>query len=377
MPGPLIPGDSHNPEGYFERSDITALQEQLLIDLERWWPSPRGMQALPEGWLSDPIGQQALSALSELLWEEQQRQQGPWAIKDPRSSLLLPLWRAACTQVGIPLRLLLAVRDPSEVVVSLVRRDQAYTGMDAWRAQRLWWHHNTQVLRDGNELPLQVVSYGHWFNPNAAAQQLNHLVPGHSQEQQLVALAAVKPQHRRSQKSTAAGPIHPSLQRLHQRLEQAALQPERISGLQQWVGQQKPLPTCRHRFRDSLLRLVGGSTEQRIGGHPWRYLAELRVGSNPSSVHSTIQRWLKEGFSAEELNHAAALPSTTPQATADQIQRWQQTEAGIENTADVEPGLDNAARLLALASQPQVLDSNRQRVGLLRQFGVSAFWLPT
>ena len=35
MPGPLIPGDHHNPGGYFERSDITSLQEELLIDLQR------------------------------------------------------------------------------------------------------------------------------------------------------------------------------------------------------------------------------------------------------------------------------------------------------------------------------------------------------
>ena len=40
LPGPLIPGDQHNPAGYFERSDITALQEELLIDLQRWWPRP-------------------------------------------------------------------------------------------------------------------------------------------------------------------------------------------------------------------------------------------------------------------------------------------------------------------------------------------------
>ena len=35
MPGPLLAGDTHNPEGYFERADVTALQEQLLIDLDR------------------------------------------------------------------------------------------------------------------------------------------------------------------------------------------------------------------------------------------------------------------------------------------------------------------------------------------------------
>ena len=48
MPGPLMPGDHHNPGGYFERSDITALQEELLIDLQRWWPSERGTQPLPK-----------------------------------------------------------------------------------------------------------------------------------------------------------------------------------------------------------------------------------------------------------------------------------------------------------------------------------------
>ena len=49
MPGSLLDGDAHNPEGYFERADVTALQEELLIDLERWWPSPEGMQPLPTG----------------------------------------------------------------------------------------------------------------------------------------------------------------------------------------------------------------------------------------------------------------------------------------------------------------------------------------
>ena len=43
-------------------------------------------------------------------------------IKDPRSSLLLPLWQPACEQLEISLQLLQAVRDPAELMVSLVRR---------------------------------------------------------------------------------------------------------------------------------------------------------------------------------------------------------------------------------------------------------------
>lgn len=93
MPGPLIEGDQHNPEGYFERADITAIQEQLLIDLDRWWPGPNGMLPLPVDWLSRPATHAALDRIHALLERERNRAQGPWAIKDPRSSLLLPLWR--------------------------------------------------------------------------------------------------------------------------------------------------------------------------------------------------------------------------------------------------------------------------------------------
>ena len=97
LPGPLIPGNTHNPEGYFEHAEITTLQEQLLIDLDRWWPSPRGMQSLPQNWLHSERGQQAAHDLIKLLKAEVKQQQGPWAIKDPRSSLLLPLWAGLWT----------------------------------------------------------------------------------------------------------------------------------------------------------------------------------------------------------------------------------------------------------------------------------------
>ena len=49
LPGPLIPGDHHNPAGYFERSDITALQEELLIDLQALVAQCAGHPALAAG----------------------------------------------------------------------------------------------------------------------------------------------------------------------------------------------------------------------------------------------------------------------------------------------------------------------------------------
>ena len=85
MPGPLISGDDANPKGYFERSDITQLQEQLLIDLNRWWPSINGLQRLPNGWLETRAGTETAKQLKSLLEEELVKQNGVWAIKDPRT----------------------------------------------------------------------------------------------------------------------------------------------------------------------------------------------------------------------------------------------------------------------------------------------------
>lgn len=39
LPGEVIAADQHNPAGYFEWDQVVEIQENLLIDLERWCPS--------------------------------------------------------------------------------------------------------------------------------------------------------------------------------------------------------------------------------------------------------------------------------------------------------------------------------------------------
>ena len=418
MPGPLISGDLHNPEGYFERSDVTGLQEQLLIDLERWWPSPRGMQPLPAGWLESALGQRALADLIALLEPEAARQPGPWAIKDPRSSLLLPLWKAACHQLEIPLQLLLAVRDPAEVMVSLVRRDQAVTGMDGWRAQRLWWHHNAQVLRDGADLPMQVVSYSHWFEPALALKQLKQLAPANTSAQHHHALQAIKPQHRRSSQQPLPAPIAQPVQRLHQRLEQLALRPSNRQSVERWLDHQHelsaeaPLQRRRSQLKRTLQRWRGRRSTNEVATHPWGTMAEITCGSQGPAAEHQLAFWLKHGFREFELIRAAALAGPCPMAEVwpassgavaiqlrGDLQQWPshawlqrcpveggswirtvplgsaQASAIALNLADLQPGRACAEELLQLSQLERVWDPNPKRVQLLRQFGVKASWL--
>ena len=96
LPGETIAGDQHNPEGYFEWDAVVAIQERLLIDLQRWWPAPEGTLALPDQWLQHPATVHARSCLHALLEPEASRQLSLWAIKDPRCSRLLPLWLELC-----------------------------------------------------------------------------------------------------------------------------------------------------------------------------------------------------------------------------------------------------------------------------------------
>ena len=420
MPGPLLTGDAHNPEGYFERADITALQEDLLIDLERWWPSPRGMQPLPQGWLDSTRGQRALGDLKGLLQSEAEAQTGPWAIKDPRSSLLLPLWKRACQNLNIPLQLLLAVRDPAEVMVSLVRRDQSITGMDGWRAQRLWWHHNAQVLRDGADLPLLVVSYSHWFEAEKALKQVSTLAPWTSKEQQLQALSAVKPEHRRSVQKRLPSALTNRVKTLYHRLEGLALHPNQRQSLEQWLSMQSQLPALAPtRRRTELKRRIqiwrGRLTKIQVCEHPWGNLAAMLCGSEGLAAEYQLQFWETQGFSNGELEHIAALAGPVPdaqkwisdrgnitiQVRGGDLNQWP-VHAWIQhcpietkgissfearplgsldvspialNLVDISSGHHDAVALLQLAQLEHVWDPDRERVRLLRQFGINASWI--
>lgn len=223
LPGDTIARDQHNPEGYFEWDAVVAIQERLLIDLERWWPAAEGTQALPEDWLHHPATVEARQQLRELLATEAARQSSLWAIKDPRCSRLLPLWIELAQELAIPLQLLLAVRDPAEVTASLLHRDGPLTGMDANRAQQLWWRHNLEVVHGarGAGLPLGVIDFSGWFqHPEKQLQRLIDACPGlnPSPAQCAEALALIEPGHRRSLSQADASGLHPASRRLHQRL---------------------------------------------------------------------------------------------------------------------------------------------------------------
>lgn len=404
MPGTMIPGDHHNPEGYFERFDITCLQEELLIDMQRWWPSEEGTLPLPRDWLLTQRSQRVATCLLRLLKEDIQKQQSTWAIKDPRSSLLLPLWRQVAGELNLPLRLLLAFRDPQEVVTSLVTRDAASTGMTAERAQALWLRHHQQLITDAKDLPLHVVSYSRWFDsPQEQLQGLQSFCLPQCNDPTAIseALACIKPEYRRSQSNYPTLSLNRQVKRCHQILERAAKGSE--PHLRRWAERHGPMTTEKSTLNKSLA----------LESHPWSR-ALIALGSNSSIARSAgIQAWEQHGISAislaqlKELNHPG-FPGLDPSSSSGALlpkyiklaliggtlDAWTShlwinllplssdctlvscsPETATQAVLHIQP-LDitaqNPSLLLHLTQVERVFDPNPEQVKLLRLLGVNA-----
>lgn len=420
MPGQLIPGDIHNQSGYFERTDVTAIQEELLIALERWWPSPRGAVNLPPDWVEHDQSKHALQKLTVLLGQAAQHQSSPWAIKDPRSSILLPLWHKACQANSIPLRVILAVRNPAEVVASLIIRDKEVTGMDGWRAQNLWRYHNQQVLLNVRECYLDVVCYERWFNRKTARKQLIMLLPDLTESQIIRALKQINPQYRRSEAYASDNLLRHDVLQMYQKFQEIAFatgkdKKAKLESLRNWVSKQPVLvqlaPEPRRRvIKRWLLNRKDQHNQPWILEHPWAYLAQLVAGSDIPTVVHLLRFWEEYGFRDDELTRFANLPGAVPpaepwssvtgkiQTNTGNLRNWG-THAWIQHcpvlrrelslvskgSKDADPvflnlnpvrsGPEGGRELLALYEMERVWDPDYQRVRLLRQFGIKASWL--
>lgn len=150
-----------NPSGHWEHDLVWRLQEKLLTDLEAPWHD--GFLSLPPEWLQHEASIHAARALERLICDSLQ-DNDHWLVKDPRSSLLLPLWQRVCDKLGIRLRLIVTVRHPAEVCQSL----QARNGMSQFQALRLWEMHYQYIQRYSSGLDSITVMYDQLFNPAEA-----------------------------------------------------------------------------------------------------------------------------------------------------------------------------------------------------------------
>jgi hypothetical protein len=130
-----------NPHGHWEHTDVWKAQERLLIRFGREWHSSPG--PLPPRWMEWPDTTSTIARLTAIATAEIERH-GHWVVKDPRSSLLIPLWRAVTHRAGTRLRIVRIFRGSDEVAASLAARN----GMPREFAVRIWADHQRSIDRD-------------------------------------------------------------------------------------------------------------------------------------------------------------------------------------------------------------------------------------
>jgi hypothetical protein len=138
-----------NPRGYWENRKIRRWGDALLETLGGTWQSP---PVLRDGWERGEDLERFRERAREILVEHFP-DHGYIGWKDPRTSLLLPLWRTV-----VPIhRTILVLRDPRHVAGSLAER----SGLDSEHSAYLWLRYTIAAWRSD---PLHLlVRYDDFF----------------------------------------------------------------------------------------------------------------------------------------------------------------------------------------------------------------------
>lgn len=165
------PAAADNPKGFFENECIVLAHDALFADLGHAWDMDRP----PSGWHQSAAAARAKSALRRILAEEFDEAAPVWMVKDPRLSLLLPLWLDIAREENRQVRIAIALRHPEEIAGSLQARD----GMPFAHGINLTTAY-LQALQSalGGEPACGVVYEAVLANPGQALDRLNEAAGG-------------------------------------------------------------------------------------------------------------------------------------------------------------------------------------------------------
>ncbi|MBD8090448.1 hypothetical protein IFT48_10670 [Pseudomonas fluorescens] len=159
MGSSLFQGDEWNPKGYFEERRVVEFNNRLLALYDRRWDSPLP-PSLERDSRWDESVDEAVDLVRGLFGDTP-----AWGFKDPRMCQLAPFWGQVFSRLRVKPKLMMVVRNPTEVAHSLARRD----GISAERAAWLWMTHLFGALEylDVAE-DMRFFAFDHLLNEPAA-----------------------------------------------------------------------------------------------------------------------------------------------------------------------------------------------------------------
>jgi hypothetical protein len=143
-----IPANRNNPDGYFEQTEVLAINEEILAAAGGTVFSPPAVSYAAR------IAPDAAERLQRRIRDfaaDQTQNRSNFGFKDPRLSLTLPLWRRVLPSI-VPI---IVFRDPGAAAVSI--QDQG--GIPLQRAFELWYEYYHRIFKYTSGMRRHVVCF--------------------------------------------------------------------------------------------------------------------------------------------------------------------------------------------------------------------------
>lgn len=152
----LLEPHSDNPKGFFENKNLVNLNEAILNKFNRSWST---VSQLPKNWwerkdLND-IKQEMRKFVNQNFLHHHL-----WLWKDPRLTLLIPLWKEILTDLNVSIKFVICIRHPSDVYSSLKVRN----GFSKEHTFELWKLYTLNALYWSKDHQRTIVSYDNLIN---------------------------------------------------------------------------------------------------------------------------------------------------------------------------------------------------------------------
>ena len=133
LPATLMEADEYNAEGYWESTEVVALNEAVLTSAGSTWDD---WEPFNPDWHASPVAEGFRSRARAVI-ESEFGDSPLFVFKDPRVCRLLDFWIDALADCGVDARIALPIRNPLEVAASLEARD----AIDPSVGLLLWLRH--------------------------------------------------------------------------------------------------------------------------------------------------------------------------------------------------------------------------------------------
>lgn len=147
----IMEGNETNPKGFFENFRLMFFNEALLHHNKVNW---HNTVTLPENWWKAqtlaPLKAQLKTLISEEFGDERKL-----LFKDPRLCILLPFYLDVFKEMDIVPRFLITMRNVSDIVLSLERRDH----FPKIKSTRIWMDHMLKSLFHTRGFPRSIIQY--------------------------------------------------------------------------------------------------------------------------------------------------------------------------------------------------------------------------